>query len=178
MALRKALAYSKKRARPYTRRSNTQEKAFIKAVPASKIVKFSSGKVQDLNSGKLKFVLKLIADERVQIRDNALESCRMYLSNRLEKEIPGGYFFTVKVHPHHFLRENKTAAGAGADRLSSGMKHSFGIVIGRAAMVEPGQELFMIAVGSEKDSRIARWVLHSLKSKLPCTSRILMEKIA
>ena len=92
MALRKASAYTKKIARPYTRNSKSKRKAFIKTVPFSKVTKITGGKAQDYNAGKFKYILKLIAMERVQIRDNAIESCRMFLSNRFEKIILAHYF--------------------------------------------------------------------------------------
>ena len=137
--LRKASAYSKKEVRPYTRKSSKKSKSFIKAVPQNKIVKFNMG-----NSKLQKnYTITLFSEEKVQIRDNALESCRMAINKELDKQIPGNYYFTVNVFPHHMLRENKSAGGvAGADRLSHGMKHSFGITIGRAAIVKEGKEVF------------------------------------
>lgn len=178
MGLRRASAYSKKRVRPYTRKSSKKKKAFIKAVPQNKIVKYSMGSTQDNSQGKHKFVLKLIAEEKVQIRDNSLESCRLLINKILDKQIPGSYYFMVKVFPHHILRENKAAGGmAGADRLSHGMKHSFGVTIGRAAIVPAGKELFYVSCLDEKAARVAREALTKVKSKLPCRSRIIFEKI-
>ena len=154
MALRKASAYSKKKARPFTRISRSKSKAYIKVTPYSKVVKLTMGNAQDYKLGKHKFAVKLISGENVKIRDNALESARMHLHKQLEEKIPGQYYWLLKVYPHHFLRENKTAAGAGADRLSSGMKHSYGIVIGRAAFVKNGQEIFVVFCEDDRDARI------------------------
>jgi len=177
MALRKASAYSKKKARPFTRNSRKAGKAYIKTVPVSKIAKYNGGNQKDFESGKHPYQIKLITEERVQIRDNALEAARMFVIKMLDAGAIGQYYLMVKVHPHHMLRENKTAAGAGADRLSSGMKHSYGIVIGRAAMVNPGQEVFFISCANEKSARVARDALQDIKSKLPGRSRVIFEKI-
>ena len=177
VALRKASSYSKKKARPYTRNSRTKRKAFIKVVPSSKITKFNMGNVQDYIKEKHNFIVRFISSEGVQIRDNALESCRTLVNKVLDAKIPGQYYFSMKVYPHHLLRENKTAAGAGADRLSSGMRHSFGIVIGRAAIVKPGQEVFFISSSSDKSARIARDALSAVKAKIPCTGKIVFEEI-
>ena len=49
VAIRKAGAYSKKYARPYTRVSKKKSKSFIKAVPQSKIVKFTLAGVASSN---------------------------------------------------------------------------------------------------------------------------------
>ena len=176
MALRKASSYSRKKARPYTRNSKSKAKAYIKTVPIVKIAKYTSGSARDFEENKHPYVVKLMSDEAIQIRDNALEAARMYLVKMMDRGALGQYFLSVKVHPHHMLRENKTAAGAGADRLSSGMTHSFGITIGRAAIVTPGTEIFMISVPNEKAARDARDALVSVSSKMPCRGRIVFER--
>ena len=176
-SLRKASAYSKKRARPYTRNAKSRQKAYVKTIPQVKIVKYHLGNHKDFLKGKHKFMVRFVAEEKAQVRDNALEACRTLINKVLEKQVPGQYYFNIKVHPHHLLRENKTAAGAGADRLSSGMKHSFGIVIGRAAMVSPGKEIFFVSCSNEKAARIARKIMTTVKSKVPCKGRVLFEQI-
>ncbi len=176
MALRKASAYSKKRARPFTRRSRSKQKAYIKTVPGIKIAKFEMGNAKAFREGKHNYIVRLIADERVQVRDNSLEACRMFVNKVLDQDALGQYYFSLKVYPHHILRENKTAAGAGADRLSSGMKHSYGITIGRAAIVNAGKDIFFISCENEKAARVAREALQDIKAKLPCRSIIVFEK--
>jgi len=139
MAIRKASSYSKKRDRPYTRTSRNKNKAYIKTVPQVKIAKSTSGDAGMFNAGKLPFTIKLVAAEGCQIRDNAIEACRMYLVKQMDTNALGQYYMTVKIYPHHLMRENKSAGGmAGADRISTGMTQSFGVVIGRSAMVPPG----------------------------------------
>src|SRR3989344_6573944 len=177
MALRKASAYSKKKARPFTRKSGVKSKSYIKAVPFSKIVKFNMGDMRGFNDGKHTFIVRLISEEKVQIRDNSLEACRMFIHKDLEIAAPGAYYLAVKPFPHHILRENKTAAGAGADRLSSGMKHSYGVTMGRTAIVNPGKDIFTVTCTNEKSARIARAALQKIKSKLPCRSKIVFGKM-
>jgi len=176
-AIRKASSYSKKRVRPFTRKSKTAQKGYIKAVPFSKIVKFEMGNSKAYREGKHPYVVRLISEEKVQIRDNSLEACRMYVNKMLDKNALGQYYLAIKIYPHHILRENKTAAGAGADRLSSGMKHSYGVTVGRAAIVNAGKEIFFISCENEKAARTARGALSDIKSKLPCSSRIIFEKV-
>jgi len=156
MGLRKASSYSKKNVRPYTRKSNKRKKAFIKTIPQNKIVKFNMGDMKGYREGKHKYVVKLVAKEKTQVRDNSLEACRQFVNKTLERSIPGNYYFIIKVFPHHIQRENKIAAGAGADRLSSGMRHSFGVTSGRAAIVNPGKEIFFVSCTDEKAARVAK----------------------
>src|SRR3989338_311130 len=178
MGLRRAAAYSKKKARPFTRISSVKGKAYIKTVPPQKIVKFGMGNLKAFDSGKLGILLRLVSDERidVKIRDNALESSRQMLNKELDTTMPEMYFMAIKVYPHHILRENKQLAGAGADRMQKGMQLSFGSNIGRAAMVEPGKDIFVIAVENEKNARLVKKFFLPIRAKLPCKTRIVWER--
>ena len=178
MALRKALAYSSKPARPYTRKSRKKDKSYIKSVPFSKIVKFEGGDKKSYEEGKHPYEVSIISEEWTQVRDNAIEACRQFLTKNMETQALGQYYIEVKMHPHHMLRENKSvAAVAGADRLSSGMTRSFGTVIGRAAIVREGKEMIVVSCANDKAARIARDTLSMLKSKLPCRTRIIFKKV-
>ncbi len=177
MGLRKALSYSKKSARPFTRNSRRKNRAYIKTIPHVKVAKYFLGDLKGFREGKYKFVVRLLSAEDIQIRDNALEAGRMHVHKILEEQFPGNYFFAVKVHPHHFLRNNKTSGVAGADRLSTGMSHSFGVIEGRAALVPAGKEIFFIACASDKDARVARDAVDSIKAKMPCATKIIFEQI-
>ena len=176
MALRKASAYSKRYARPYTRRSTVQSKSYIKTIPQQKIVKFHMGNLKAYEEGKYKYLLRAVSLERVQIRDNSLESCRQLINKMLDTKFVGNYYLGVMVYPHHILRENKMLTGAGADRMSSGMQLSFGKTMGRAALVHPGKDIFIIAVENERAMQDARKMLNKVKSKLPCKTSIVFEK--
>jgi large subunit ribosomal protein L10e len=176
MALRKALSYSKKRTRPYTRKSSKKSKSYIKTIPQQKIVKFRMGDLKGYDEGKLKNVVRLVSGEKILIRDNALEASRQYIHKILEQELPGQYYLEVKVFPHHILRENKVLTGAGADRMQTGMQQSFGKTTGRAAIVNPNQTIFLVAVFQEKQRRIVNKVFSKIKAKIPCHARIVFEK--
>jgi len=175
-SLRKAGAYSKKYARPYTRVSKKRTKNFIKTTPQKKIAKFHMGNLKAHKAGKFKTTVKVISGEKVQIRDNALEATRQTVHRNLEKQIPGQFYLEIKVFPHHILRENKMLTGAGSDRMQTGMQKSFGKTIGRAALVKPNQVIFTIETTDEKQIKIIRKVLNSIKSKLPCKVKISVEQ--
>jgi large subunit ribosomal protein L10e len=161
-SLRKGSAY-KKTTRAYTRKSKYKKKGFIKVVPASKIIKFNMG---DLKKEFPKKV-KLISKEKFQIRHNALESCRTLVNRQLQKRLGNkGYKFTINQFPHHVLRENKMLTGAGADRMQSGMKHSFGKAMGTAAQLKPGTTILTIHV-NEVDADFAKKALVKTKPRIP-----------
>ena len=77
----------------------------------------------------------------------------------------------VKVYPHHILREHALASGAGADRFSSGMAHSFGKPVGVAARVKKNQVLFQVEV-DKQNLPLAKQALERASKKLPCSCTI------
>lgn len=172
-SLRKASAYSKRHVTPFTRVSKKKGKSYIKTVPPQKIVKFSMGNGK---SDALKHVLTVVADEKVQIRDNALESCRQFLNKKVEKELAGNYKFRVIPFPHHIQRENKMLTGAGSDRMQTGMQLSFGKTVGKAAILKPGSPVFVFELATPKAVAYTRKIIKQVKSKLPCKIRILYEE--
>ena len=172
MGLRKASAYSKRHARPYTRKSKVRKKSYIKTIPNSKIVKFKMGDLKGFKNGDYKIVLEVISKEQVQLRDNSIEAVRQFFNRFLQTKVGKEFYFEVKMYPHHILRENKMLTGAGADRMQTGMARSFGKAIGRAALIKPNQTLFIIGVKTPKAEISARKLIKSAKSRLPCKTTV------
>ena len=172
--LRKASAY-RALERPYTRYSRYKKQRFVRAKPVCRVVRF------DMGNAKREFEtsLHLVVKSNLQIRDNALEAARQTCNRALEKVLgKTGYHLKVRVYPHHVLRENPLAAGAGADRMSTGMAHSFGKVIGIAARLKKGQTVFSARL-NKKDLALGRTALTKASRKLPCQCTILQgQKIA
>jgi len=175
--LRKANAYSKRKVVPFTRTSKKRQKAYIKALPPHKIVKFEMGKASDFSAGKFPHLLTAVCLEKVQIRHNAIEACRQYINKKLDKDLGGQYFFKIIPFPHHVQRENKMLTGAGADRMQSGMQLSYGKCVNKAAILSPEKKIFEIAVGTDKAVVLARKLLKQVNPKLPCKIRIDYEKL-
>ncbi len=176
MALRKASSYSKKRVVPYTRVSKKKGKSYVKTVPQQKIVKFTMGDKVSYKKNKYKHHLMLVAQERVQIRHNALEACRQFINKKLDKPLSRQYFFKVITYPHHIQRENKMLTGAGADRMQSGMQLSYGKSSGKAAIVNPGIEVLGVAVGNERNVPYVRKILKQIQPKLPGKYKVVYKK--
>lgn len=168
MALRKGSAYTKKRVRPYTRKSKKRTKSYIKTIPNSRIVKFKMGDLKGFESGKYPIILDIKSREKIQLRDNAIEAVRQYFNRFIQIRIGKEFYFEVKIYPHHVLRENKMLTGAGADRMQMGMSRAFGKTTGRAALIEPDQSLFVIGVKNNRQEVEARKMIKAVKSRLPC----------
>lgn len=176
MGLRKGAVYRAIK-RPFTRKSRVKSKAYIKTVPPMHTVKFVMGNSRKFFENKYPFVARIICDRTQQVRDVALEATRRQMHREIELQVGLDYYMNVSVYPHHILRENKMLTGAGADRMSQGMSHSFGSNIGKAAQVTQGQAIFTIALPTEDAVNKARAIYHTTKQKLPCPSHMEVEKI-
>ncbi len=168
MALRKASAYTKRYARPYTRISKKRSKSYIKTVPNSNIVKFKMGDLKGFVEEKYPIQIHILSKENVQIRDNSIEAVRQFLNRFLQIKVGKEFYLEAKIYPHHIQRENKMLTGAGADRMQTGMSRAFGKTMGRAALVKPGQTLYIVAVKTPKAEIEARKLIRSAKSRLAC----------
>jgi len=132
-------------------------------IPASRIAQFVLGN----KKGVFPVQLDLCANEQCQIRHVSLESARIAANRSLEKNAGlNDYRLRIRVYPHHVLRENKQATGAGADRVSQGMRASFGKIVGTAARVKQDQ-IIMSVETFEKNVGHAKEALRKASSKLP-----------
>jgi large subunit ribosomal protein L10e len=166
--LRKFVAY-RSMERPYTRFSKYKKLSYVRTRPVCKVVRFDVGEV----AGTFTHALHLVSKTDLQIRDNSIESARQSGNRLLEKNLgKTGYRFMTRIYPHHVLRENPLASGAGADRLSTGMAHSFGKPIGVAAQVKKGAPLFTVYVNKE-NVPLARQALKRAGYKMPCSCSIV-----
>jgi len=169
--IRKAIAY-RHIERPNTRFSKYKKLSYVRSRPVCKVVRFDMG---ELNK-KFPYSLHLLSKTDLQIRDNSLEAARQQSNRTLEKVLgKNGYIMQTRVYPHHVLRENPLASGAGADRLSTGMAHNFGKSIGIAAQVRAGTPVFSVHVPKENIA-LARKALKQASYKLPCSCRIVQEQ--
>lgn len=165
--LRKFVSY-RRLERPYTRTSKYKEKSYIRVSPNILIARFETGNPNK----KFPYTLSLISKKGLQIRDNALESARITGNRLLESKLGlNSFYMKLKVYPFHILRENPLAAGAGADRFSTGMQKSFGKPIGNAARIKQGQKLIEVSVEKENID-LARKALERASKKLPCSCLI------
>lgn len=152
----------------YTRRE------YMGGVPGSKIVQYDMGNLRD----EFPVEASLIVDEACQIRHTALEAARITINRRLVKDVGRmNFHLKLRTYPHHVLRENKQATGAGADRVSEGMRLAFGKAVGTAARVHPGQKIFTIYT-SEAYLDKAKDALSHGNYKLPSPTRIVISRNA
>ena len=150
----------------YTRRE------YMGGVPGVKVAQFDMGNLTD----ELPVAVTLVVNETCQVRHDALEAARISANRYLMNDVGRlNYRLKVRVYPHQVLRENKQATGAGADRVSDGMRRAFGKAIGTAARVYEGQGIFTIWT-TPQYFVMAKEALRRAGHKLPTPHRLVVEK--
>jgi large subunit ribosomal protein L10e len=161
----RAKNYRELKGHDYTR------KEYVRGSPPPKITKFTMGDTKS----QFTHTALLIAQEKAQIRHNALEAARIASNRVLLEKLGNSYVLKVVPYPHTILRENKMIFGAHADRLQDGMRRAFGKPVGAAARVRPGQSIIEVGV-NENGVEVAKEALKRGQNKLPITCRIVVEK--
>ncbi len=166
MVTKPARMYSKISGPAYTR------KEFMGGVPYPKITTF----VQGNQKKDFEIEMQLVAEEACQVRHTALEAARISVNRKLlEGAGAAGYFLHIRPYPHQVIREHKMATGAGADRISSGMRMAFGRPVGTAARVHPG-EIIMEAKIDRNGAKMLKDALKKASFKLPTPCRVVITK--
>ena len=155
--------YRQIRGQPYTRRE------YMGGVPATRIAQFIGG-----TKGSYQFALTLEVQEPCQIRDIALEAARVSATKLLSEKAGTSYYMRIRLYPHFVLREHKQATGAGADRISSGMRGAFGKAVGSAIRVQKGRRIFTIEVNKEHLDT-AKTAMRKARMKLPTPCKVIIE---
>jgi large subunit ribosomal protein L10e len=141
-------------------------------VPASRITQFVLGNKTE----EFPVQISLTANEKCQVRHNALESARITVNRAMEKKVgTTNYRVHIRVYPHVVLRENKQATGAGADRVSQGMRSAYGKVVSTAAEIKPNQ--IIITVETTKPFiEQAKSALRKAGMKIPSPCKVTVGK--
>ncbi len=158
--------YRQIKGQAYTRRE------YMGGVPASRVSQYEMGNLR----ADFPVTLTLRVENRVQVRHIAIEAGRIAANKVLNSQAgTANYHMTVRAYPHVVLRENKLATGAGADRVSSGMRQGFGKTVGTAARLERNQAILTVRVPAEK-AAVAKDALWRASMKFPSPCYIDVEK--
>lgn len=167
--------YSKWSRRPYQhKRSKNHRREYARGGAQSKIVRFWGG-AKEIPWEKFELIVGLKVKKQIQISSNTLEAVRITINSVLQRKL-GRTAFRLRIRPKPFqkFRENRMLAFAGADRVQSGMRNSFGRSTGVCARVRAGQ--IVVDVGTSlKNLSVVRDRLRiaSMKISSPCQIVIL-----
>ena len=166
--------YSSWTRRPYQhKRSSNRRREYARGGAQSKIVRFWGGD-KSVPWEEWDLVVGLKVDKQIQISSNALEAIRISINGSLQKYI-GRTNFRLRIRPKPFqkIRENRMLAFAGADRVQSGMRNSFGRSTGVCARVKAGS--IIVDLGCHlKDLPLIRDRLRIASMKISCSSQVVV----
>ena len=166
MSRKPASMYRYIRGQPSTRRE------YMGGIPNPRITQFVIGN----KKADFPVEISLVANERCQIRHNALESARITANRAMEKKAgSANYRLVIRVYPHAVLRENKQATGAGADRVSQGMRAAYGKAVGTAAQVQENQVIMTLET-TEQNIAHAKNALRNAGMKIPTPCKVTIGK--
>ncbi|HTS32813.1 MAG TPA: 50S ribosomal protein L16 [Thermoplasmata archaeon] len=163
MTRKPARMYRKVEGQVYTRRE------YMGGVPTCRVTQFDTGNLHR----EFPWQLSLGMEEAAQVRDIALEAARISAVRVLERTSPNEFHLKMRRFPHQILREHKMATGAGADRISDGMRRAFGKPVGHAVRAEIGSEL-MTVYTTEAHLADAKEALRKASHKLPVPTRVII----
>jgi len=167
MTRKPARMYRKVEGQIYTRRE------YMGGVPVCRITQFDTGNLRT----EFPLSLSLGTEEAGQVRDIALEAARISAVRVLERMAPNEFRLKVRRFPHQILREHKMAMGAGADRISSGMRRAFGKPVGHAVRAGIGAELITVYT-TDAHLDAAKEALRKASHKLPVPTRVVVTRAA
>jgi len=153
----------------YTRRE------YITGIPGSKIAQHQMGD-KNTEGDDYAVQISLVTEEEVQIRHGSLEASRLSANRHLIKELgEGNYKMVLRKFPHQVIRENKQATGAGADRVSDGMRQSFGKIVGTAARIDDNERIFTAYCDVDQAS-VVKEAFRRAYNKIAPPCRITVER--
>jgi large subunit ribosomal protein L10e len=157
--------YRKVEGQVYTR------KEYMGGIPHCRISQFDTGNVHQT----YRFHYSIVAREAAQVRDQSVEAARVAVVRVMERVASNNFHFKVRKYPHNILREHKMATGAGADRISDGMRLAFGKPVGHAVRANIGDVLFTLSFRSENVAD-AKEALRKAACKLPMPTSVDMKE--
>lgn len=166
--------YAKWTRRPFQyKRSSNRRREYARGGAQSKIVRFWGGD-KSIPWENWELVVGLKVNKQIQISSNALEAVRVTINSALQKTLGRTNFrFRVRPKPFQKYRENRMLAFAGADRVQSGMRNSFGRSTGVCARVRAGSIVCDVGT-SLKDLDVVRDRLRVASMKIPCSCQVVI----
>jgi len=155
----------------YVRGHLSTRREYMGGIPNPRITQYVLGN----KKADFPLMISLVAIEECQVRHNALEAARITANRTMDKKAgTSNYRLQVRTYPHVVLRENKQATGAGADRVSQGMRASWGKIVSIAARVHPNQIIMTIET-NEQNLDYAKSALRKAGMKIPTPCKVNIE---
>ncbi len=145
---------------------------YIHSKPPTRVTRFTLG-----DTGlDYEYKITMVAPHSVKLSAKSLEAARVTANKVLRIEAGMNFMLKVVTYPHEIMRAHKFMGFAGADRLSQGMRRSFGKSTERAAMVDANQIILAI-FSMQSGVEIAKKALTRASKKLPVPCLIEVEAL-
>eukprot|EP00477_Mikrocytos_mackini_P000109 GAHX01000114.1.p2 GENE.GAHX01000114.1~~GAHX01000114.1.p2 ORF type:complete len:223 (-),score=38.84 GAHX01000114.1:921-1589(-) len=148
---------------------------FNRSVPDPKTRIHDTGN-KKANPDQLPLCVHLISHEHQQISSEALDAARISVNRYMTKNCgKDSFHYRIRPQPHSVVRINKMLTCAGADRLQTGMRHSYGKSYARVARVTFDQELLSIRTKKSNAKHVFE-ALRRASFKFPGKSEIVVSR--
>jgi len=142
---------------------------YIHSKPPTRVTRFTVGET----SLDYEYKVTLVAPYSKEVSGKALEAARVTANKVIGAETGQQFLLKVLAYPHEITRAHRFMGFAGADRLSQGMKRSFGRPTERAAMARADQPILAIyAMASGVETAKKALMRASKKLPLPCQVKV------
>jgi len=145
---------------------------YVHSKPPTRVTRFTIGET----SLDYEYKVNLVAPYSKEISGKALESARITANKVIEADTGQQFLLKVLTYPHEITRAHRFMGFAGADRLSQGMRRSFGKPTERTAMIRADQQILAI-YAMESGVETAKKALMRASKKLPLPCRVEVEAL-
>ena len=145
---------------------------YVHSKPPPRVTRFTLGDTR-LN---YEYRVNMVAPHSIELSGKSLEAARVTANKVLGIEAGQPFMLKVVTYPHEITRAHRFMGFAGADRLSQGMRRSFGRAHERAAEVGAGQSILSVYC-MESGIENAKMALTRASKKLPIPCRIEIEDL-
>ena len=145
---------------------------YIHSKPPPRVTRFTLGDTRLDYDNRV----NMVAPHSVELSGKSLEAARVTANKVLGIEAGQPFLLKVVTYPHEVVRAHRFMGFAGADRLSQGMRRSFGRANEKAAEVSAGQPILSVFC-MESGIENAKTALTRASKKLPIPCRIEIEDL-
>ena len=145
---------------------------YVHSKPPPRVTRFTLGDTR-LNYD---YRVDMVAPHSIELSGKSLEAARITANKVLGIEEGQQFLLKVVTYPHEITRAHRFMGFAGADRLSQGMRRSFGKANERAAEISAGQTILSVYC-MESGIENAKIALTRASKKLPIPCRIEVEEL-
>jgi large subunit ribosomal protein L10e len=156
---------------------NKRSYTYIKSKQGKSKTGLSQTRILSFRQGTLKsnkyFTVKLITTKKVRLTETCIESLRVSINRKLGNNLGRSqYVLIINKYPHQILRHHRLASGAGADRVSQGMRLAFGHPLIRAINFKENSVVLQVIITNPNNLQYVKKYLKDSSKKSPIKMKV------